>query len=145
MPPLECCEGACLSHDLGKIQRALPASQLFSAMPPLESCEGACLSHDVGEFVKQRETIEVETLRHQQSTFPRNSSEIILHQTSHRGPSEEWRRQCWQIDQEHVLIKNMYRVLRYTVLLHKIVLILLLLRQIVRFLSIYPAIHDIFF
>ena len=56
----------------GQIQRALPASQLLSAMPPLE---GASLNHDVGEFVEPRETIEVETLRHQQSTFPRNSAE----------------------------------------------------------------------
>ena len=85
----------------GKIQRAPPASQLFSAMPPLRSCEGACLNHDVGEF-EQRETIEVETPRHQQSTFPRNSPETHLHQTSRRGSSEVWRRQSWQIDQEHV-------------------------------------------
>ena len=41
---------------LGKIQRALPASQLFSAMPPLEA---------VNEFVEQMEPLEVETLRHQ--------------------------------------------------------------------------------
>ena len=53
----------------GKIQRALPASQLFSAMPPLEAVK-VLVNHDVGEFVEQRETIEVETLRHQQSTFP---------------------------------------------------------------------------
>ena len=66
------------------------------------SCEGACLNHDVGEFVEQRETIEVETQRHQQSTFPRNSPETHLHQTSRRGSSEVWRRQSWQIDQEHV-------------------------------------------
>ena len=68
----------------GKIQRALPASQLFSAMP--------CLNQDVGEFVEQRETIEVETLRHQQSTFPKNSPETHLHQTSRGGSSEVWRR-----------------------------------------------------
>ena len=66
------------------------------------SYEGACLNHDVGEFVEQRETIEVETQRHQQSTFPRDSPETHLHQTSRRGSSEEWRRQSWQIDQEHV-------------------------------------------
>ena len=61
----------------GKIQRALPASQLFFAMPLVEA---ARLNHDVGEFVEQRETIEVQTLRHHQSTFPRNSPET--HQTS---------------------------------------------------------------
>ena len=46
----------------GKIQRALPISQLFSAMSPLEAVKVLVLNHDVGEFVKQRETIEVETL-----------------------------------------------------------------------------------
>ena len=66
------------------------------------SREGACLNHDVGEFVEQRETIEVETLRHQPSTYPRNSPETHLHQTSRRGSSEVWRRQSWQIGQEHV-------------------------------------------
>ena len=86
----------------GKIQRPLPASQLFSAMPPPRSCEGACLNHDVGEFVEQRETIEVETLRHQQSTFPRNSPDTHLHQASRTGSSEVWRRQGWQIDEVHV-------------------------------------------
>ena len=45
------------------------------------SCEGACFNHDVGEFVEQRETIEVETLRHQLGTFPRNSPETYLHRT----------------------------------------------------------------
>ena len=55
--------------------------------------EGACLNHDVGEFVEQRGTIEVETLRHQQSTCPRNSPETNLHQTTFRGSSEVWRRQ----------------------------------------------------
>ena len=34
----------------------------------LSKQKDACLNHDVGEFVEQRETIEVETLRHQQST-----------------------------------------------------------------------------
>ena len=86
----------------GKIQRALPASQLFSAMPPLEAVKVLCLNHDVGEFVEQRETFEVERLRHQQSTFPRNSAQTHLHQTSRRGSSEVWRRQGLQIDQGHV-------------------------------------------
>ena len=56
----------------GKIHRAPPASQLFSEIPPLEAVKGLVSTHDVGEFVEKRETIEVETLRHQQSTFPRN-------------------------------------------------------------------------
>ena len=65
------------------------------------SCEGACVNHDVGEFVKQLEAIEVEKPRHRQSTFRRNSPETHLHPTSRRGSSEVWRRQSWQIDQEH--------------------------------------------
>ena len=65
-------------------------------------CEGACLNHDVSEFVEQRETIEVETLRHQQSTFSRNSPESHIRTSSSRRSSEIWRRQSWQIDQEHV-------------------------------------------
>ena len=59
-------------------------------------------NHDVGELVEQRETIEVETLRHQQSTFPRNSLETHLHPTSSRRLSEMLRRQSWQMGQEHV-------------------------------------------
>ena len=55
----------------GKIQRALPASRCSLQC----HLKGACLNHDVGELVEQRETIEVETLRHQQSAFPRNSPE----------------------------------------------------------------------
>ena len=66
------------------------------------SCEGACLNHDVGEFVEQSEAIEIETLRHQSGTFPRNSPETNLHQTTCRGSSEVWRRQSWQTGQEHV-------------------------------------------
>ena len=73
----------------GKVQRTLPASQLFSARPPLEAVKVLVpIMHDVGEFVEQREAIEVETLRHQQSTFPRNSPEPHLHQTTRRGWSE---------------------------------------------------------
>ena len=84
----------------GKILRALPASKLCNATS--RSCEGACLNHDLGEFVKQRATIEIETQRHRQSTFPRNSPETHLHQTARRGSSEVWRGQSWQIGQEHV-------------------------------------------
>ena len=74
----------------GKIQRALPASQLFSAMPLLEAVNVLVSIMMSVSFVEQRETIEVETLRQQQSTFPRNSPETYLHQTSRRGSSEVW-------------------------------------------------------
>ena len=76
-----------------KIQRAPPASQLFSAMPPLEAVK----------FVEQKGTIEVETLRHKQSTFPRNSPETHLHQTC---PAED--RQKYGEDKDGRLIKRMY-------------------------------------
>ena len=83
----------------GKIQRVL--STRFTVVicnATSRSCEGACLNHDVGEFVEQRETIEVETLRHQWSTFSRNSPETHLHQNSSRGS----RRQSRQITHERV-------------------------------------------
>ena len=78
--------------------------QLFNCLcnATSRSGEGACLNHGVGECVKQWETTEVETLRHQQSTFPRKSPETHLHLTSSRKSSEVWRRQSWQIDQEPV-------------------------------------------
>ena len=50
----------------------------------------------MGEFVEQRKTIEVETLRHQQSTFPRNSPET---------PAED--RQKYGEDKVGRLIKSM--------------------------------------
>ena len=62
-------------------------------MPPLEAVKVLGVNHDVGELVEQREIIEVDTLRHQQSTFPRNSPETHLYQSSRRGSSEVWRRQ----------------------------------------------------
>ena len=66
------------------------------------SCEGACLNHEVGKLVEQRETIEVETPRHQLSTFPRNSSSYTSVRLPAEKASEKKRRQSWQIDQEHV-------------------------------------------
>ena len=66
------------------------------------SGEGACLNHDVGEFVEQKETIEVETLRHQQSTFPRTSQETFYI----RLPAED--RQKYGEDKVGRLIKSMY-------------------------------------
>ena len=74
----------------GKIQRTLPRFSVVLCTATSGSCEGACLNHDVGELVEQGETIEVETLRHQQSTFPRNSPETHLHQTSRRRSSDIW-------------------------------------------------------
>ena len=49
-----------------RFKELFPLLSCSSAMPT-GSCEGACLNHDVGELVEQRDIIEVETLRHQQS------------------------------------------------------------------------------
>ena len=77
----------------GLIQRALPASTcLFSAMPPLEAVKVLVSIMMSVSLSNKGETIEVGTLRHQQSTFPRNGPETHLHQTSRRGSSEVWRR-----------------------------------------------------
>ena len=73
-----------------------------SAMPLLEAVKVLVSIMMSVSVSNKRETIEVETLRHQQSTFPRKSPETHLHQTSRRGSSEVWRRQSWQIGQEHV-------------------------------------------
>ena len=80
------------TKEQGKIQRALPASKLFSAMPPLEAVKVLVSIMMSVSLSNEGKTIEVETLRHQQSTFPKNSDETHLHQTSRRGPSEVWRR-----------------------------------------------------
>ena len=85
----------------GKIQRALPTSQLFSAMPPLEAVKVLVSIMMSVSWSNKRENIEFE-LGHQQSTCARNSPETHLQQTSRRRSSEEWRRQSWQIGQEHV-------------------------------------------
>ena len=86
----------------GKIQRALPASQLFAAMPPLQAVKVLVSIMVSVSWSNKGENIEVDTLRHQQSTLPRNSLETHLHPTSRRRSSEIWRRQSWQIGQEHV-------------------------------------------
>ena len=76
----------------GKIQRALPASQLFSAMSLLEAVKVLVSIMMSVSLSNKGKPFEVETLRHQQSTFLRNCPETQLHQTSRRGSSEVWRR-----------------------------------------------------
>ena len=85
-----------------KIQRTLPASQLFPAMPPLEAVKvlvsimmSVSLSNKGNPLKLRHNDI---SRAHFQGTGP----ETHLHQTSRRGSSEVWRRQSWQIDQEHV-------------------------------------------
>ena len=54
------------------------------------SCKGACLNHDVCCVVGYRETVEVESLRHQQSTFPRNGPETHICFSSSGRWTEIW-------------------------------------------------------
>ena len=58
-----------------KIQRALLVSQLFSAMPPLESVKAVVSIMMSVSWPNKGKPIELATLRHQPSTFPRNSPE----------------------------------------------------------------------
>ena len=51
-------------------------------MPPLEAVK--VVVSIVGEFVEQRDQL---------GTFPSNSPETYLHQTTRRGSSEPWRGQ----------------------------------------------------
>ena len=66
----------------GKIERALPTSQLFSAMPPLEAVKVlVSIMMSVGLSNKGK-TIEVEKLRHhiskEQSTFTSDAPQRIV-------------------------------------------------------------------
>ena len=86
----------------GKIQRAFPASQLFFSKPPIEAVKALVSITMSVSWSNKGKPFEVETLRHQPSPFPRNSPETHRHPSSSRRSSERWRRQIWQIDQEHV-------------------------------------------
>ena len=66
------------------------------------SSESVGLNYDVCEVVEQRETFEVETLRHKQGTLSRNSAETQKHPYSSRIWSEIWWTQSWHTHQEHV-------------------------------------------
>ena len=68
----------------------------------LRSCKGACLDHDVCLLVVSRVTVEVETPRHQQKAFPRNSPE------THIWILPEKNRQEYGEDKVDRLIKSMY-------------------------------------
>ena len=83
------CAGEYKTKKQGKIQRAILASQLFSAMPALEA---------VTVIVEQRESVEVETPRHQHSAAQRL--------THVRFPKED--RQTYGEDKVGMLMKNVY-------------------------------------
>ena len=84
-----------------KIQRALPASQLFSAMPPLEG-EGASLNHDVGEFIKQRKPLKLRHYDISRAHFQGTAQRLIYIKL----PAED--RQKYGEDKVGRLIKSMY-------------------------------------
>ena len=83
----------------GKIQRAPPASQLFSAMPPLEAVKvlvSIMMSVSLSNKGKPLKLRHYDISRAHFQGAPKTH----LHQTSRRGSSEVWRRQSWQIGQD---------------------------------------------
>ena len=66
-----------------KIQRTLPASQLFSAMPPLDAVKVFDSIMMSVSLSRKKESNEVETPRRQQCTFTKHTPETHLHRTSH--------------------------------------------------------------
>ena len=64
----------------GKIQRALPASHLFSAMPPLEAVKVLVSIMMSVSFSNKGKPLKLRHYGHQSSTFARNSPET--HSTS---------------------------------------------------------------
>ena len=61
----------------GKIQRAPPASQLFSAMQPLEVVKVLVSTTMSVSVSNKRKGIEVDTLRHQQSISKASAQRLI--------------------------------------------------------------------
>ena len=76
----------------GKVQRALPASQLLSAMLPVEAVQALVSITTSVSWSIEGKPLKFETLRHQQSTFPRNSSVTQIRQTSGRVRNEAKKR-----------------------------------------------------
>ena len=72
-------------------------------MPPFEFCESVGLNHDVCWLVEQRGTVEVETLRHEPSTFPRTAQRFI-----NTIVSQQKGRQKYDADKVGRMIKIMY-------------------------------------
>ena len=86
----------------GKIERALPASHLFSAMPPLEAVNvlvSIMTSVSLSNKGKPLQLRHYDISRaHVQGTAQR----LIYIKLPRRGSSEVWPRQSWKIGQEHV-------------------------------------------
>ena len=87
----------------GKIQRVLPATQLFSAMPPLEAVKVlVSIMMSSVSLSNKGKPLKLRRCDISRAHFQDTAQRLILHQTSRRGSSEEWRRRSWQIGQEHV-------------------------------------------
>ena len=86
----------------GKIQRALPVTQVFSAMPLLEAVKVLVSFMMSVSLSNKGKPLKLRPYDISRAHFPTNSPETQKHQTSRRGSSEVWRRQRWQIGQEHV-------------------------------------------
>ena len=78
----------------GKIQRALLASQLFSALPPLEAVNALVL-------VEQREPLKLRQYDISRAHF-QGAAQRLIYTSSCWRSSELWKRQSWQ------MIESMY-------------------------------------
>ena len=83
----------------GKIQRARPACQLFSAMALLEAVKVLVSIMMSVSLSNKRKPL---NLKHYDISRAHFQGTTHLHPTSRRGSSEVWRGQCWQIDQQHI-------------------------------------------
>ena len=99
----DCVQESTKTKKHGKIQRALPASQLLSAMPPLEAVKVLVSIMMSVSLSERMETMRVETLRHQQST---TSKEQPRDSFTSKYPAED--RQKYGKDKVDRLIKSMY-------------------------------------
>ena len=82
----------------GKIQRALPASHLFSAMPPLEPVKVLVSIMMSVSWSNKGKPLKLRHYDISRAHFQGTAQRLI----SCRGSSEILRRQSWQIGQEHV-------------------------------------------
>ena len=93
----------------GKIQRSLPASQLFSAMPPLEVVKVLVSIMMSVSLSKKGKPLKLRHYDISRAHFQGTAQRLIYIRLPSRGSSEEWRRQSWQIGQEHVWNSRRFR------------------------------------
>ena len=86
----------------GEIQRALPASQLFSSMPPLEAVKVLVSIMMSVSLSNKGKPLKLRHYDISRAHFQGTAQRLVYIKTSRRRSSEVWRGQSWQIDQEHV-------------------------------------------